>query len=134
MPKDVSTDISFIKIPNKGELQQVALSHLSETESKDFIKIHKKCTTEPYPFLVGDATLPLDNPVTFRKIFLKQIYNKTMTIHDQIRDEKLPCDINIKAAQISALPSGKVYKCKYVTGEEILPSNQNQVIEQTKFT
>ena len=57
-----------------------------------------------------------------------------MTIHDQIRDEKLPCDINIKAAQISALPSGKVYKCKCVTGEEILPSNQKQVIEQTKFT
>ena len=57
-----------------------------------------------------------------------------MTIHDQIRDEKLPCDKNIKAAQISVLPSGKVYKCKYVTGEEILPSNQKQVIEQTKFT
>ena len=71
VPKDVSTHISFIKIPNKGELQQVALSHLSEIESKDFIKIHKKSTTEPYSFLVGDATLPLDNPVRFRKIFLK---------------------------------------------------------------
>ena len=57
-----------------------------------------------------------------------------MTINDQIRDEKLQYDINRKAAEISALSSGKIDKYEYVTGNEILPSNQQQIIEQTKFT
>ena len=57
-----------------------------------------------------------------------------MTINDQIRDEKLQYDINRKAAEISALSSGKIDKYEYLTGKEILPSNQQQIIEQTKFT
>ena len=57
-----------------------------------------------------------------------------MTIEDQIRDEKLQYDINRKAAKISALSSGKIDKYEYLTGEEILPSNQQQIIEQAKFT
>ena len=57
-----------------------------------------------------------------------------MTINDQIRDEKLQCDINIEAAKISPLSSGKIHKYEYLTGEDILPSNQQQIIEQTKFT
>ena len=57
-----------------------------------------------------------------------------MTINDQIRDEKLQYDINRKAAEISALSSGKVDKYEYLTGKEILPSNQQQIIEQAKFT
>ena len=57
-----------------------------------------------------------------------------MTINDQIRDEKLQYDINRKAAEISALLSGKINKYEYLTGNKILPSNQQQIIEQTKFT
>ena len=57
-----------------------------------------------------------------------------MTIEDQIKDEKLQYDINREAAKISALSSGKLDKYEYLTGEEILPSNQQQIIEQTKFT
>ena len=53
-----------------------------------------------------------------------------MTTEDQIRDEKLLCDINREAAKISALSSGKIDKYEYLTGEEILPSNQQQIIEQ----
>ena len=53
-----------------------------------------------------------------------------MTIDDQIRDEKLQYDINRKASKISALPSGKIGKYEYLTGEEIVPSNQKQIIEQ----
>ena len=52
-----------------------------------------------------------------------------MTINDQIRDEKLQYDINRKAAEISALSSGKIDKYEYLTGKEILPSNQQQIIE-----
>ena len=57
-----------------------------------------------------------------------------MTINDQIRDEKLQYNINREAAKISALSSGKIDKYEYLTGEEILPSNQQQIIEQAKFT
>ena len=57
-----------------------------------------------------------------------------MTINDQIRDEKLQYNINREAAKISALSSGKIYKYEYLTGEEILPPNQKQIIEQAKFT
>ena len=56
-----------------------------------------------------------------------------MTIEDQIKDEKLQYDINREAAKISALSSGKVDKYEYLTGEEILPSNQQRIIQQTKF-
>ena len=57
-----------------------------------------------------------------------------MTIKYQVRDEKLQYDINRKSAEISALSSGKIDKYEYVTGKEILPSNQQQIIEQAKFT
>ena len=57
-----------------------------------------------------------------------------MTLEDQIRDEKVQYDINREAAKISALSSGKTGKYEYLTGEETLPSNQQQIIEQAKFT
>ena len=57
-----------------------------------------------------------------------------MTIDDQIKDEKLQYDINREAVKISALSSDKIGKYEYLTGEEILPSNQQQIIEQVKFT
>ena len=57
-----------------------------------------------------------------------------MTIGDQIRDEKLQYYINREAAKISALSSGKIRKYEYLTGKDILPSNQQQIIEQAKFT
>ena len=57
-----------------------------------------------------------------------------MTIDDQIRNEKLQYDLNREAAKISALSSGKIHKYEYLTGEDILPSNQQQIIEQAKFT
>ena len=56
-----------------------------------------------------------------------------MTIEDQTKDAKLQYDINREAAKISALSSGKFDKYEYRTGEEILPSNQQQLIQQAKF-
>ena len=56
-----------------------------------------------------------------------------MTIQDQIKDKKLQYDINREAAKISALSSCKLDKYEYLTGEEILPSNQQQIIQQAKF-
>ena len=57
-----------------------------------------------------------------------------MTINDQIRDEKLQYDINREAAKIQPLSSEKIYEYEYLTGEVILLSNQQQIIEQDKFT
>ena len=72
--KDVrlnSTHLFIMKIPNKREPQQIALNHSSDIDFKVFIKIYKKCTAEPYSFLVNDTTLPSDDPLRFRKNLLK---------------------------------------------------------------
>ena len=74
VPKDVrlnSTHFFIIKIPNKRELQQTALNQSSDIDFKDFVKIYKKCTKEPYSFLVNDTTLPSDEPLRFRKNLLR---------------------------------------------------------------
>ena len=57
-----------------------------------------------------------------------------MTINDQIKNEKLQYHINREAAKISALSSAKIHTYEYLTGKEILPSNQQQIIEQDKLT
>ena len=70
VPKGVrnnSTHIFIMKIPNKRELQQIAINHSSDISTKDFINIYKKCTDKPYSFLVIDTTLPSNNPLRFRK-------------------------------------------------------------------
>ena len=70
VPKDVRINTShfFIaKISNKRELQQIAINHSSEINTKDFANIYKKCTSEPYSFLVNDTTPPSNNPLRFRK-------------------------------------------------------------------
>ena len=59
-PKDTrrnSTHFFIMKIPNRRELQQIALNHSSDIDFKNLIKIYKKCTAEPYSFLVNDTTL-----------------------------------------------------------------------------
>ena len=78
VPKDVrlnTTHFFIMKIPNKRELQQIAINHSSDIDFKYFVKIYKKCTDEPYSFLVNDTTLPLNNPLRLRKN-LFNIYNK----------------------------------------------------------
>ena len=71
VPKDArlnSTHFFIMKIPNKRELQQIALNHSSDIDFKDFMNIYKKCIKEPYSFLVNDTTLPSDDPLRFRKM------------------------------------------------------------------
>ena len=55
-----------------------------------------------------------------------------MTIDDKIRDGKLQYDISREATKISVLPSKKNDKYEHLTGEDILPSNKQQIIEQAK--
>ena len=70
VPKDVrlnTTHFFIMKIPNKGELQQIAISHSSDINNKYFINVYKKCTDKPHSFLVNDTMLSSDNPLRFRK-------------------------------------------------------------------
>ena len=78
VPKDLRLNTSHFflaKIPNKRELEQIAINHSSDISTKDFANIYRKCTAEPYSFLVNDTTLASNNPLRFRKN-LFNIYNK----------------------------------------------------------
>ena len=73
VPKEVRLNTGHFliaKIPNKRELQQVAINHSSDISIKDFTNIYRKCTIEPYSFLVNDTTLASNDLLKFKKIFL----------------------------------------------------------------
>ena len=70
VPKDIrlnTTHFFIMKIPNKKELQQIAINHSSDINAKDFANTYKKCTSTRYSFLVNDTTLASDDPFRFRK-------------------------------------------------------------------
>ena len=70
VPKDIrlnTSHFSIVKIPKKRELQQIAINHSSDISTKDFANIYRKCTAEPYSFLINDTTLASNNPLRFRK-------------------------------------------------------------------
>ena len=74
VPKDVRLNLTHFfvtRIPNKRQLQQIALNHSSDADFKDFIKIYKKCTAEPYSFLLNDTTLTSDDSLRFTKNLLE---------------------------------------------------------------
>ena len=137
VPKEVrlnSTHFLTIKIPNKRKLQLTTVNHSSDIDFKNFVKIYKTFTAEPHFFLVNDTSLLSDNPLRFTANLLNKYIIEIMTIDDQIRDEKLQYNINREAAKISTLSSGKIDKYEHLTGEELLPSNQKQIIKKVKFT
>ena len=73
VPKDVrlnTTHFFIAKIPNKREIQQIAINHSSDINAKDFANIYRKYTAEPYSFLVNVTTLSSNNPLRFKKTFL----------------------------------------------------------------
>ena len=62
-PKDArlnSTHYLIMKIHNRRELQNIAIGHSVDIDYKDFLKIYRNCTKEPYSFFTIDATLPTD--------------------------------------------------------------------------
>ena len=73
VPKDVrlnSTNYLIMKINNKKELQNIAITHSADIDYKDFMKIYRECTKEPYSFLTIDTTLLVSDPLRFRKNFV----------------------------------------------------------------
>ena len=70
VPKDVrlkSTHYLIMKTNNKKELQNIAINHSTDIDYKDFMKIYRECTKEPFNFLTIDTTLPASDPLRFRK-------------------------------------------------------------------
>ena len=69
VPKDVRLNSTHLimKINNKRELQNIAINHSADIDYKDFMKIYRECTKEPYNFLTIDTTLPASDPLRFRK-------------------------------------------------------------------
>ena len=70
VPKDVrlnSTHYFIMKINNRKELQNIGINHSADNDYKDFMKIYRECTKEPYNFLTIDSTLPASDPLRFRK-------------------------------------------------------------------
>ena len=65
-----ATHYFIMKISNKRELQQISSNHSSGLDFKEFMKLYKECTKEPYSFLLNDTTLSSDNPLQFRNNLL----------------------------------------------------------------
>ena len=76
VPKEVrlnSTRYLIMKIHNKKVLQNITTNHSADIDYKDFMKIYRKCTSEPYSFLIIDTTLPANDPLRFRKNLLRSL-------------------------------------------------------------
>ena len=79
-PKDVrlnSTHYLIMKINNRKELQNIAINHSADIDYKDFMKIYRECTKEPYSFLTIDTTLPASDPLRFTKNVLPSDKNNS---------------------------------------------------------
>ena len=73
VPKDVrlnSTHYLIMKISNKRELENIARSHSADIDCKNFVKIYRECTKEPFSFLTLDTILPASDPLRFRENLL----------------------------------------------------------------
>ena len=84
-----------MKIHHRRELQQIAINHSADIDYKDFLKIYRNCTKEPYSFLTINTTSPASDPMRFRKNF---------------SDSYAQYDLHRQAAKISALSSGELEK------------------------
>ena len=124
VPKDVRlscTHYILFKLNNKRELQNIAINHSADIDYKDFIKIHRVCRKEPFNFL----TMILLKTINLLKI-LRRLVKKILTVEDKlkildnkIRKSKADYDLYRKNTKISALPSGKLDKYEYLTGEDL---------------
>ena len=68
-----STHYLIMKIDNKRELQNFSINRSADIDYKDFVKIYRECTKEPYSFLTIDTTLPASDPLRFRRNLLHKL-------------------------------------------------------------
>ena len=78
VPKDVTLNsicYLIMKFDNKRELQNIAINHSADIYYKNFMKIYRECTKDPYSFLTIDTTLPASDPLRFRKTLFRSYKN-----------------------------------------------------------
>ena len=75
VPKDVRINYLIMKINNRRELQNIGYNHSADIDYKDFMKIYRECTKEPFNFLTIDTALPASDPLRFRKTLFDSYKN-----------------------------------------------------------
>ena len=122
---------------NRIELKNIATDHPADIDYQDFVKIYGECTKELYNFLTIDTTLPVSDPLRFRKKFFRIFIKMTLTDELKILDDKIKAnqsqyDLGRAAAKISALSSKDLLeKYEYLTGEDL--GYRPSVFGKTKF-
>ena len=137
--KDVILNLThylLMKINNKRELENIAIDHSADIDYKDFVKIYRECTSEPYSLLTIDTTLPASDYLRFKKNIYFLLVKITVTGQPKIIDNKIKANqaqynLDRLAAKISALFSGELRKYEYLTDENLV--YKPSVIEPAKF-
>ena len=114
----------------------MSVNHLAYIAYKDFMKIYRECTNEPFSLLTIDTTSLANNPLRLRKICFNLI---KITVTDQIKifERKIKAnqaqyDLGRKAAEISALSSKNFLdKYEYLTGEDL--GHEPNAFEKAKY-
>ena len=138
-PKDArlnSTRYLLMEIQNKKELQNIAQENSGDIDYTDFMKIYRKCTSEPYSFMLIDTALPSGDPMNleriFQNIFIKMTKIGQLKILDnKIRANKAQYNLDRQTAKISALSSGELEKYEYLSGEDL--GCKPDVVSKPKF-
>ena len=137
VPKVVRLNLThylFMKINNRKELKNIAINHSADTDYRDFIKMYRECTKEPFNFLTIDIKLPSTNPLRFRKNLFDALWKMTVTDQIKILDRKIKqneaqYDLDREAAIIRS--SKNLDKVELLTGEDL--GLQPSTADQAKF-
>ena len=113
-----------MKINNRKELQNIAINHSADTDYKDFMKIYRGCTREPFNFLTIDTTLPSSNSLRFRKNLFDTLQKMTVTdqikvLNRKIMQNEAQYNLDKKAVEISALSPKNFDKYESLTDEDL---------------
>ena len=112
-----------MKINNKRELQNIAINYYANIDYKDFMKIYRECTKEPYSFFTIDTTLLASNSLRFRKncfILTKmRVADQIKILYRKIKQNEGQYDLDRKAAKVSTPSSKNLKKYEYLTAKDL---------------
>ena len=112
-----------MKINNKRELQNIAINYYANIDYKDFMKIYRECTKEPYSFFTIDTTLLASNSLRFRKncfILTKmRVADQIKILYRKIKQNEAQYDLDRKAAKVSTPSSKNLRKYEYLTAKDL---------------
>ena len=112
-----------MKINNKRELQNIAINYYANIDYKDFMKIYRECTKEPYSFFTIDTTLLASNSLRFRKncfILTKmRVADQIKILYRKIKQNETQYDLDRKAAKVSTPSSKNLKKYEYLTAKDL---------------